>query len=78
MKANNITGNFKGMYAFETLGSPVVKQLFYQFVVQIKDTSTRENITNSLITIDDPWNIYYLKHNKTSKFKMTKPSEEDI
>ena len=78
MKANNITGSFNGFYAFETKGSPVEKHLFYQFTVQIKDTSTRENITNSLITIDDPWNIYYLKHNKTSKFKMTKPSDEDI
>ena len=74
VKANNITGNFNGVYTLETRGSSIVKRLFYQLTVQIKDKSTKEDTKNPLITIDDPWNIYYLKNNKTSQFKMTKPS----
>ena len=64
----------------DTENTSFYKTYFYQFRITINDTnnSTIADLADSPIHIDEPWVLFYLKNHKTLKFKMTKPSDEDI
>ena len=76
----NFTGFLHATFFLTPLNTTIEKIYCYQFRITINDTneSTISDVKDSPIHIDEPWVLFYLKNNKTLKYEMTRPSEEDI